>query len=216
VTSIELGNGRFLLESIIDISESVKNQEKLEKLQKSTIHLSNQNNLSDAFDALLTEIKSIFGYMFLGIGKKVGSKISYINTIGWDVPNDVLEIPLDSSVSGKCLKTGNVIYVPDTLLEPDYFSEEESQLARSELVLPLNIDGKIEYVLNLEHSEPNGFSDADIELIKTLSRYASEVLTGIKHKEDLRENAINLQNSFETLSKVTAESNKNRLMFQCD
>lgn len=91
-------------------------------------------------------------------------------TFGW-VPPPGVRIPI-SSVTGRAYMTNQPQHVPDTEEDPDFVSGYDMGTGRmrSELALPIEADGCVVAVLNLERREAGGFSQFDVDTLVGVTR----------------------------------------------
>jgi putative nucleotidyltransferase with HDIG domain len=81
----------------------------------------------------------------------------------------ISEFSLSRGVSGRVARTGKTALVPDTRLDPDYISRHRATDPRSQLTVPIRVDGRIWGVLNLEEAEPGAFDETDATLMRVVA-----------------------------------------------
>ncbi len=72
-------------------------------------------------------------------------------------------------VNGRVARTGTSALVFDTRADEDYIVRDLNTDPRSELSVPIVVDGSVWGVLNIEASEPDAFSEADAVLVETIA-----------------------------------------------
>ncbi|MCI0394344.1 MAG: GAF domain-containing protein, partial [Chloroflexi bacterium] len=87
-------------------------------------------------------------------------------------------IPLDQSIAGHVLRTGQPYLAPDVHQDPLYFQILSS--SHSEIAVPLNVRGRVIGVINAESSRQAAFSENDLHFLKTL---AWQVATAIERAQ---------------------------------
>ncbi|HSM07996.1 MAG TPA: sensor domain-containing diguanylate cyclase [Gemmatimonadota bacterium] len=109
---------------------------------------------------------------------------------GYQAAARYLEIPVGRGVTGRCAETRQTQLVRD-LLEPDaqhYIPGIPG--ARSELALPMVVEGKTVGVLNAESVEPDAFDEASIQTLKLIAHQAAAVIRGGQLLDETRRLAI--------------------------
>ena len=87
-----------------------------------------------------------------------------------------LRLPLDGGqgITVVAARTGQPVYVPDVQRDPRYVCTGFS--AASELAVPVQVEGRVLGVLNVESTQPDDFDDADLELLTILADEAALAL----------------------------------------
>jgi signal transduction histidine kinase len=88
------------------------------------------------------------------------------NPFGRNIINP-LSIPFGRGITGTVAATRRPTIVADLLKEADYIPD--TQVARSEICVPLVFRGKVVGVIDSEHPEPNAFGDAELEILTTVA-----------------------------------------------
>jgi PAS domain S-box-containing protein len=108
-------------------------------------------------------------------------------------------LPLDGpGLTTTAVRTGEIIYAPDVLADPNYIANESR--TRSELVVPLKISGQVIGVLDLQGPEPDAFDERARRVIATFAERAALALENARLFERMRHRTTEL----ETLVKVSA------------
>ncbi len=101
------------------------------------------------------------------------------------------------SLTTYIIQTGEMLYLPDAQnLPPDapYVALPISDMPNHSYIgVPLTARGKIIGVLSIQASEPNAYSDEDIELLSTIATQASIAIENARAYERLRETAEKLR-----------------------
>jgi signal transduction histidine kinase len=122
-------------------------------------------------------------------------------------------------ITGWVIRTGNPALIHDVAADNRYIAVRES--VRSELAVPLIVDGKIRGVLNLDSDLPGAFSEDDQSLLEELAEQAASSIhhtwlyEQVRHKARMFEGlasigqAVNSSlNLDDTLLVVTSEAGK--------
>lgn len=86
------------------------------------------------------------------------------------------EQPVAAGVNGRVARTGELALVADTRRDPDYLGRDPERDPRSELSLPIHVDGEIWGVLNLERLEPDAFGPDDVLLAEAVGAQVGAAL----------------------------------------
>ena len=115
-------------------------------------------------------------------------------------------LPLDGrSLVAETIRTGNQMVVPDTSKDPNFLPNELLPDTRSELVIPLIANRQIIGVLDIQHSEPNAFTEDSIQLFQTLSNQLAVTFDNV----DLFENSQRRARELETVAEVSIQASQN-------
>jgi HD-GYP domain-containing protein (c-di-GMP phosphodiesterase class II) len=103
----------------------------------------------------------------------------------------LLEQPVLEGINGRVARSGVTAFVADTRVDRDYIVRDPQTDPRSELSVPIMLDGSVWGVLNIEAPEPGAFSEGDAVLVEAIA--AS--LGGAMHRAGL---IADLENAFTT------------------
>ncbi len=81
----------------------------------------------------------------------------------------LLEQSVHDGVNGRVARTGASALVADTRADPDYIVRHPQTDPRSELSVPIVVDGSVWGVLNIEAPEPGAFGEADAVLVEAIA-----------------------------------------------
>ena len=81
----------------------------------------------------------------------------------------LVEQSLHEGVNGRVARSGATSLVADTHADPDYIVRDPHTDPRSELSVPIVVDGAVWGVLNIEAAEPGAFGEADAVLVETIA-----------------------------------------------
>ena len=79
------------------------------------------------------------------------------------------EQPASAGVNGRVATTGSTVLVPDTRTDPDYIVRDPATDPRSELAVPVLVDGSVWGVLNIEAAEPEALGETDVVLVEAIA-----------------------------------------------
>jgi PAS domain S-box-containing protein len=165
-------------------------REKLAALHASAMKLSEAPDLDSIWRIVVETLTGVLGFGVVSIGVVDGDSIRFTRTRGVTLPEG-LSIRLDQpSVSARAIRTLKTQLVNDVSSDPDYFStifdKDGKSVLKSDLVVPVILDGRAEAVINIESLKPNAFTDEDMRLAETLGTHASSAISRVRHVETLQ------------------------------
>jgi GAF domain-containing protein len=89
-------------------------------------------------------------------------------------PTDHVRIPFGRGVCGQVAESGEARIVDDVTAEANYLAC--SPHVRSEIVVPLEKDGRIVAQLDIDSNEPSAFGDEEQEFVNAVARIVEEIL----------------------------------------
>lgn len=110
----------------------------------------------------------------------------------WGVPQAKknVVIPLDNSIIGHVVLSGQPYYAPNVHVDPHYYSS--GMQIGSELAVPLKVNYEVIGVINVESPDIDAFSDRDLDFLTTLAGSISAVLERARLYETLKVQAESL------------------------
>jgi HD-GYP domain-containing protein (c-di-GMP phosphodiesterase class II) len=139
-----------------------------------TAQLAATNDVKEMVQLLVEELHRTFGFYLVAIQRVDGDeKLRLVAGRGAlaEVMTEFLlvEQSLNDGVNGRVARTGISALVADTRDDPDYIERDAKTDPRSELSVPIVVDGSVWGVLNLEAPEPNAFTEADAVLVEAIA-----------------------------------------------
>src|SRR5664279_64200 len=139
-----------------------------------TAQLAVTNDVQEMVQLLVDELHRTFAFYLVAIQRvDTDKKLRLIAGRGAlaEVMTEFLlvEQSLHDGVNGRVARTGVSALVADTREDPDYIDRDPKTDPRSELSVPIVVDGAIWGVLNLEAPEPAAFSEADAVLVEAIA-----------------------------------------------
>ncbi len=158
---------------------------KFAALNRSAVEFSKAKSAEAVYAMALRTIEESLGYSRCGIGVVCGDAIRYHNHRGQDVAEGCA-LPLDGpGITVRAVKLKATQFFPDVRLDKDYVAPRSEGQARSELVVPVIVDGEVKAVINVEDGRPNAFTGEDGALVETLAAHVSSALSRLKGMEEL-------------------------------
>jgi HD-GYP domain-containing protein (c-di-GMP phosphodiesterase class II) len=86
------------------------------------------------------------------------------------------EQPVSEGVNGRVARSGQTVLIADTRSDSDYIVRDPSTDPRSELAVPVLVDGAVWGVLNIEATDPCAFAEADAVLVEAIATSFGEAV----------------------------------------
>lgn len=112
-----------------------------------------------------------------------------------------LRLKVGEGITGWVARTGKSARVNNVAEDPRYIMVKEN--VRSELAVPLEVNGEIRGVLNVDSERPDAFGPEDEQLLRDLAVHAAQVIHNTWLYEQLRQKA----RLFETLVNISKTIN---------
>ncbi|MBK6443809.1 MAG: GAF domain-containing protein [Bacteroidetes bacterium] len=124
---------------------------------------------------IIAAIKETFGFLWVGYYfVKVAGDQNELVLGPFQGPVACTRIGFGKGVCGTAWKETKTIVVPDVDLFPGHIAC--SSLSRSEIVVPVFINGKVVGVLDIDSKELNQFNAEDAEALEEIARLISTIL----------------------------------------
>ncbi|RJX49929.1 sensor histidine kinase [Halonotius pteroides] len=182
--SIEtIGNEKYLLGIIQDITERKQYQDALNALLDATHQMASATTVQEVAEVVTTTIRESIGFAMNGVHL-------YDETAGGLAPvsvshksKQVIEEPpvLNEGIGWQAYKTGEPQIYHDLQAADEIYNDQTE--IQSEIAFPLGDQG----VLLVSSTETDAFSDRDITLANTLATNATAVLSRIQTHEQLQQ-----------------------------
>lgn len=107
-------------------------------------------------------------------------------------------VPLYKGITGHAAGERKPMRVDDVRSDPRYVEFPNSEKVRSELVIPLTLQGRLVGVLDLESINPNAFNAEHERMLEILGSYIAIALENSRLYAASRENELRLQSDLDT------------------
>ena len=107
--------------------------------------------------------------------------------------------PADQGLTGRSLRLGEAVYAADVSQEPDYIAARPA--VRSELAVPIILEGRRLGVINLESTRPDAFRTEHIRFVTSLAEHAAIAIENARLFETVERRA----REFQTLRAIAVE-----------
>jgi hypothetical protein len=94
-------------------------------------------------------------------------------------------IPVTRGLVGRCVRERRVVLAPEVAREPDYAGTPATLDVRSELDVPIIVDGRAWGALSVQSTEPSAFDDGDANMLRAAAHQLSAGLRSAILREQL-------------------------------
>lgn len=101
-------------------------------------------------------------------------------------------IPSTRGLSGRVIRTGESIYIPDTQMEDknDTIHFGDAERVRSVLAVPMRLRGRVMGMLSAQSYQPDAYKEEDQHLLEMLASYAAIALENLRLFTEIQKLAI--------------------------
>jgi signal transduction histidine kinase len=182
-------------------------QEALEQ-QTATAEVLNviSGSITDAhpvFDAISRSCLRLYGARHVGLYVRAGDSIERVGyalaeNAAEDGSQQLWPIPLDDkSLSGRCILTGELVHIKDAESEEGLSDQSraiiQATAARSVLLAPMNSMGSAIGALSIARRAPGGFSEREVELIRTFADQAVIAMENVRLFREIEDKSAQLE-----------------------
>ncbi|NOY88860.1 MAG: SpoIIE family protein phosphatase [FCB group bacterium] len=185
---------------------------KREALEKNLLYeigkkLSSSLSLDEVLKEIIHSLKQVIDFTAGGVFiiNQDKQDIESLYTIGYESCTEAdINLKVGQGLVGYVVKTGQPIIVPDVSLNEHYYHLKEN--TKSEMVVPIELDGHIIGAFNVESDKPKAYGNNDLSLMTT---FASQAAISIERAR-LHEQLVNSQKITQQL-KIAREIQKSFL-----
>jgi len=139
-----------------------------------TARLAGTNEIEEMAELAVSELHGTFAFYLAAVQRLDGDGVLRLVAGSGPLAEVMAEFLLveqsvDHGVNGRVARTGESSLVGDTRADLDYIVRDPKTDPRSELSVPIAVDGRVWGVLNIEAAEPDGISQADAVLVETIA-----------------------------------------------
>lgn len=174
------------MKSILSLDARVKYEEQLESLNRFGAEIDRLNSIEEIAVFSMDTILNILKHSTGSFGIVKDGYIRFIELMG---PTTTPLIPLTKkSITTRAVNTCMTQLVPDTRLDQDYLDGRvEGEFTLSELDVPVVVENECVAVINLEHSQPNNFTNSDANLIEIMAEHIAANIVRINQQKKILE-----------------------------
>lgn len=195
------------LTSALFLAESHRRASRLTALQRVTASVTAALDLKAVLQSVVEDLCSIFGYALTSIYRVEGQHLVLEAAAGAFAEHLVgLSISQDSGIIGRAVRSASAQFVTDVAKDADFVEVLPGIVA--EAVVPIELDGRIWGVLNVEAAEQAVLSASDVPLLSMFCQQISvaihnasnfaEIEQRVAELEGLRRTSLRLASSLDT------------------
>jgi PAS domain S-box-containing protein len=139
--------------------------QEMELLDRIRTAVASELDLKTLFRIVVEEIAKAFGYPLISIYMREGDDLLLQYQIGYD--SVFGKIPISKGITGRVTRTGQSVFLEDVSRDPEFL--EAIGGIGSEICVPLFDQGQTVGVLNIEGNQEKHLTQADFQLVLTLS-----------------------------------------------
>ena len=164
--------------------------DQLDALYRISQLASGQGDLDETLQAILQVAEELMpeDHVAILLIGETGKSLVVRAARGYPRDVDLLRIPIGKGITGRCAATGKVVLAHDLDLEADYIPGVEG--ARSEIALPLKVEGRVIGVLNAETSTSKAYSEDHVGPLRVIAQQAAVVIRSAQLNDEARRLAI--------------------------
>ena len=139
-----------------------------------TARLAATHDVDELIGMVVQELHSTFAFYLAAIQRLDGDGVLRL-VAGSGALAEVMtefllvEQSVRHGINGRVARSGKTSLVSDTRTDHDYIVRDPQTDPRSELSVPIVVDGSVWGVLNIEAAEPDAFGEADAVLVETIA-----------------------------------------------
>jgi sigma-B regulation protein RsbU (phosphoserine phosphatase) len=157
------------------------------KLQKAAQEITSILDLDELIEKLVTDVACSFGCVDISVYLHEPAEGMMVLATSGECPvperNSRLRVGRDGMV-GYVAATGQMRYAPDVALDPYYVACTKQ--TRSEVAIPLHMDGQLVGVFSASHPEKNAFSPDQLRMFQSLSSHVAVAVHNAKRFKEER------------------------------
>jgi len=176
-------------------------EERLSSLNFYGGKLNSADSMQQVYELTLDAMEQLLGFELAAFLVESKGRLGVACQRGYVEPLD-FELPLDGSKKGITVMAANKrkpIIVSDVTKATEYVLGSPS--IRSELAVPVEIEGRIIGVLNVESKQLGAFDERDATLLQILASHAATAISNLEKREEIEKRSTQLT----SLMKTSAE-----------
>ncbi len=162
------------MQSLASASELTHLREQLNLAARLTVRLAEKNDVRELAQLVVDELHGTFAFYLAAVQRLDDDGVLRLlagDGLLAEVMTEFLltEQPISEGVNGRTARSAVTALVSDTRTDPDYIVRDPHTDPRSELSVPILVDGSVWGVLNIEETEPAAFGEADAVLVEAIA-----------------------------------------------
>jgi HD-GYP domain-containing protein (c-di-GMP phosphodiesterase class II) len=160
--------------SMANAGEVAYLREQLRLAARLTARLASKSEIEELAQLVVDELHDTFAFYLAAIQRLDGDGVLRLVAGRGPLAEVMTEFLLteqsvSEGVNGKVARSGHTVLVADTRADPDYIVRDPTTDPRSELAVPVLVDGSVWGVLNIEATDPGALAEADAALVEAIA-----------------------------------------------
>ena len=184
VSMIDFEGKPVVMSVVRDVSERREYENKLMALHSHAASLNRAATIQEVAEATMDAVNSVMGYQIGSFLIEDGGDLVAVRNIGMKIKG--LRIPINGKgITSRAARDARTIIVDDTRLDDGYVPQDAK--IRSELAVPVIVDGTTAAVLNVESTEVSGLGELDARILETLAMHVSSAISRMRREAALHD-----------------------------
>ncbi len=153
-------------------------------------------NIQEVYELTLDAMEQILGFEYAAFMVLERGSLEIVSQRGYSELLS-MNLPVDGTKKGVTVKAVNLrmpVLIPDVTKEPDYVkcARAGSSDIQSELAVPVEVEGKILGVLNVESAKLEAFDERDATLLQILASHTATAIRNIERRQEIEKRSMDL------------------------
>lgn len=182
--------GQVLIESAASQGKAL--EERLSALNFYGRRLNGANNLGQVYELTLDAMEQLLGFEHASFLVEQKDYLKVVCQRGYAEPLD-FRLPLDGGKKGitvKAANSGKPVIVNDVTTALEYVPGSPD--VKSELAVPVEIDGRSVGVLNVENRQLGAFDERDVTLLQILASHVATAMDNLEKRHEIEKRSSQL------------------------
>jgi PAS domain S-box-containing protein len=194
----------------VDITERRRMEERLSSLHEHSLKLASATRMDEIVKYTLDTMRFTLGFDYADF-MMVEDGLLVAKVVRGEIVS--FSVPLGGpGIMAKAAREKKSIRVNDTREDRNYIDRKGPgwkgpSTTFSEIATPVIIDGQTAAVLNVEHAQPNAFSEQDQTLLENLAAHVASEMKRLEHQRQLENYANELRRSSQFLGSIIENAN---------
>jgi len=156
-------------------------REQLRMAARLTTRLASSSEVEELAQIVVDELHETFAFYLAAIQRLDADEVLRLVAARGPLAEVMTEFllteqPVSQGVNGRVARQGHTVLVADTRADGDYIVRDPGTDPRSELSVPVLVDGELWGVLNIEATDAGAFSETDAVLVEAIASSFGEAV----------------------------------------
>ena len=175
-----------LLHVLHDVTQRKEYEAQLTGLHGYARDLATAETLGEAARVVGDVVQRLLKTRNGGVGFVEGRALRFKYLFGNEFIGEIA-MPLDGpGITTRAIRTGETQLIPDVTLDGGYYLVASNIVTRSEVAVPIKVNGEIVAVINVEHPLIDAYTQNDVRILEMLGNHFSSAVQRIRAAEALR------------------------------